>query len=131
MLNVITGLLFLAFFIAVLGIINTLALSVLERTREIGLLRALGMTRGQTRSMVRWESVIIALLGAVLGLVVGTALGIALTHALYNLGIDHLVVPVFNLFIYAVIAGLFGVLAAIFPSIRASRIDVLQAIATE
>jgi putative ABC transport system permease protein len=120
-----------AFFIAVLGIINTLALSLLERTREIGLLRALGMTRGQTRSMVRWESVIIALLGAVLGLLVGTGLGIALTNALYNLGIDHLAVPVFNLFIYAVIAGLFVVLAANFPSIRASRIDVLQAIATE
>ena len=108
MLNLITGLLFLAFFIAVLG-----------------------MTRGQTRSMVRWESVIIALLGAVLGLLVGLGLGIALTNALYNLGIDHLAVPFGSLLYYAVIAGLFGVLAAVFPSIRASRIDVLQAIATQ
>ena len=131
LLNLVTGLLLLAVFIAVLGIVNTLALSVLERTREIGLLRALGMTRGQTRSMVRWESVIIALLGAVLGLAVGTALGAALTNALYNLGIDHLAVPLGNLLLYAVIAGLFGVVAAVFPSIRASRLDLLHAIATE
>lgn len=130
-LNLITGLLFLAVIIAVLGIVNTLALSVLERTREIGLLRALGMTRGQTRSMVRWESVLIALIGAVLGLAVGVGLGLALANALHNLGIDHVAVPGGNLLLYAVIAGLFGVLAAIFPAIRASRLDVLRAIATE
>ena len=131
LLNLVTGLLLLAIIIAVLGIINTLALSVLERTREIGLLRALGMTRGQTRSMVRWESVIIALLGAVLGLVVGVTLGVALVNALYSLGIDHLAIPFGNMLQYAVIAALFGVAAAVFPSIRASRLDVLQAISTE
>ena len=130
-LNLITGLLFLAVFIAVLGIVNTLALSVLERTREIGLLRALGMTRGQTRSMVRWESVLIALIGAVLGLAVGVGLGLALANALHNLGIDHVAVPGGNLLLYALVAGIFGVLAAIFPAIRASRLDVLQAVAAE
>lgn len=130
-LNLITGLLFLALVIAVLGIVNTLALSVLERTREIGLIRALGMTRGQTRSMVRWESVLISLIGAVLGLVVGVAIGVALASALHNLGIDHVAVPGGNLLYYAIVAGLFGVLAAIFPALRASRLDVLQAIYAE
>ena len=130
-LNLITGLLFLALVIAVLGIVNTLALSVLERTREIGLIRALGMTRGQTRSMVRWESVLIALIGAVLGLAVGVGLGLALAGSLHNLGIDHVAVPGGNLLYYAVVAGLFGVLAAIFPALRASRLNVLQAIYTE
>ena len=130
-LNLITGLLFLALVIAVLGIVNTLALSVLERTREIGLIRALGMTRGQTRSMVRWESVLISLIGAVLGLVVGVGIGVALASALHNLGIDHVAVPGGNLLYYAVVAGLFGVLAAIFPALRASRLDVLQAIYAE
>ena len=130
-LNLITGLLFLAVFIAVLGIVNTLALSVLERTREIGLIRALGMTRGQTRSMVRWESVLIALIGAVLGLAVGVGLGLALSNALHDLGIDHVAVPGGNLIFYAFVAGIFGVLAAIFPAIRASRLNVLNAIASE
>ena len=130
-LNLITGLLFLALVIAALGIVNTLALSVLERTREIGLIRALGMTRGQTRSMVRWESVLISLIGAVLGLVVGVAIGVALASALHNLGIDHVAVPGGNLLYYAIVAGIFGVLAAIFPALRASRLDVLQAIYAE
>src|SRR5207253_1045224 len=102
--NLITGLLFLAVIIAVLGIVNTLALSVLERTREIGLVRALGMTRGQTRSMVRWESVLIALIGAVLGLAVGVGLGLALANALHNLGIDHLAIAAGNLVLYAFVA---------------------------
>jgi putative ABC transport system permease protein len=131
LLNLVTGLLFLAVLIAVLGIVNTLALSVLERTREIGLVRALGMTRPQTRSMVRWESVLIALIGAVLGLAVGVGLGLALANALHNLGIDHVAVPGANLILYAFVAGIFGVLAAIFPAIRASRLDILQAIAAE
>jgi putative ABC transport system permease protein len=130
-LNLITGLLFLAVVIAVLGIVNTLALSVLERTREIGLVRALGMTRGQTRSMVRWESVLIALIGAVLGLAVGVGLGVALANALHDLGIDHVAVPGGNLLLYAVVAGVLGVLAAVFPAMRAARLDVLQAISAE
>jgi putative ABC transport system permease protein len=130
-LNLITTLLAFAIIIAVLGIANTLALSVLERTRELGLLRALGMTRSQTRSMVRWESVIISLLGAVLGLVVGTGLGVVVASALHSLGIDTISVPGANLIIYAVAAGLFGVAAAIVPTIRAARVDILRAITTE
>jgi putative ABC transport system permease protein len=130
-LNLIYTLLAFAIIIAVLGIANTLILSVLERTREIGLLRALGMTRSQTRSMVRWESVIISLLGAVLGLSVGLGLGVAVSGSLHDLGITEIAVPGTNLILYAIIAGVFGVVAAIFPTIRASRVDILRAIATE
>jgi putative ABC transport system permease protein len=130
-LNLITTLLAFAIIIAVLGIANTLALSVLERTREIGVLRALGMTRSQTRSMVRWESVIISLLGAVLGLTVGLGLGVVVAGSLHDLGITSVSVPGGNLILYAVAAGVFGVLAAIIPTIRAARVDVLRAIATE
>jgi putative ABC transport system permease protein len=89
------------------------------------------MTRGQTREMVAWESVIIALLGAVLGLAVGSWLGIALVSALHSQGISQTAVPGNNLILYAVAAGLFGILAAIFPAIRASRVDVLRAVTTE
>ena len=130
-LNLIYTLLAFAIIIAVLGIANTLILSVLERTREIGLLRALGMTRSQTRSMVRWESVIISLLGAVLGLAVGLGLGVAVSGSLGALGITEIAVPGENLIVYAIIAGVFGVVAAIFPTIRASRVDILRAITTE
>ncbi|HEY6469916.1 MAG TPA: FtsX-like permease family protein [Candidatus Dormibacteraeota bacterium] len=130
-LNLIYVLLAFAIIIAVLGIANTLILSVLERTREIGVLRALGMTRSQTRSMVRWESVIISLLGAVLGLGVGLGLGIAVTGSLHSLGITEIAVPGQNLAFYAIAAGFFGVIAAIFPTIRASRVDILRAITTE
>jgi putative ABC transport system permease protein len=130
-LNLIYVLLAFAIIIAVLGIANTLILSVLERTREIGVLRALGMTRAQTRSMVRWESVIISLLGAVLGLSVGLGLGIAVTGSLHDLGITEIAIPGQNLAFYAIAAGVFGVFAAIFPTIRASRIDILKAITTE
>ncbi len=130
-LNLIYTLLAFAIIIAVLGIANTLILSVLERTREIGVLRALGMTRSQTRSMVRWESVIISLLGAVLGLSVGLGLGVAVSASLHDLGITEVAVPGFNLILYAIVAGVFGVVAAIFPTIRASRVDILRAITTE
>jgi putative ABC transport system permease protein len=130
-LNLIYTLLAFAIIIAVLGIANTLILSVLERTREIGLLRALGMTRSQTRSMVRWESVIISLLGAVLGLAVGLGLGVAVSGSLHDLGITEIAIPGSNLIFYAIIAGVFGVVAAIFPTIRASRVDILRAITTE
>ena len=130
-LNLIYVLLGLAIIIAVVGIINTLALSVLERTRELGLLRAVGMTRGQTREMVAWESVIIALIGAVLGLAVGAGLGIAMVSALHNDGISQTAVPGSNLILYAVAAGLFGIIASIFPAIRASHVDVLRAVTTD
>jgi putative ABC transport system permease protein len=124
-------LLALAVIIAFIGIINTLALSVLERIRELGLLRALGMTRRQLRSMIRWEAVIIATLGAVLGLVVGAFFGWILVRALQDQGITEFAVPVGTLAAFVVAAAVFGVLAAVFPGRRAARIDILRAITTE
>ncbi len=131
LLIIIYALLVLSILIAVLGIVNTLALSVVERTREIGLLRAIGMSRTQLRRMVRLESVVISLFGAVLGVVLGLAFGIALTHTLQSTGIDQLAVPTGRLAVFVVVAGLVGVLAAIWPARRAARLDVLTAIVTE
>jgi putative ABC transport system permease protein len=124
-------LLALAVVIAIIGIINTLALSVLERVRELGLLRALGMTKGQLRSMIRWEAVIIAVLGAVLGLAVGVFFGWTVVRALRNSGITDFSVPVGTLIGFVVFAAIAGVLAAVFPGRRAARIDVLRAVTTE
>jgi putative ABC transport system permease protein len=130
LLNVVYALLALAVFIALLGIANTLALSIFERTRELGLLRAVGMTRSQLRSTVRWESVIIALLGTVVGLVIGSVFGWAFVKALSGEGINTLTIPAGQLATVAVIAALAGVAAAILPSRRAARLDVLHAIAS-
>ncbi|WP_171064097.1 ABC transporter permease [Actinomadura soli] len=124
-------LLVLAVVIAFIGIVNTLALSVLERIRELGLLRAVGMTRGQLRAMVRWEAVIIAVFGAVLGLAVGVVFGWTLVRALHEQGITEFAVPMGTLFGFLVAAALAGVLAAVFPGRRAARIDILRAITTE
>jgi putative ABC transport system permease protein len=131
LLAFITALLILSVLIAVIGIINTLALSVIERTRELGLLRAVGLSRRQTRSMIRIEAIVVALFGAVLGLVVGTALGIAITKALADQGVDSLTFPWVRMVIFVIVAAVAGVLAAILPARRASRLDVLNAIATE
>jgi putative ABC transport system permease protein len=124
-------LLALAVIIAFIGIINTLALSVLERVRELGLLRAVGMTRRQVRSMIRWEAVIIAVLGAVLGLVVGTFFGWTLVRALHRQGITEFKLPVGSLIAFVIAAAIAGILAAVFPGRRAAKIDVLRAITTE
>jgi putative ABC transport system permease protein len=121
----------LAIIIALFGIANTLALSVFERTRELGLLRAVGMTRRQVRSMIRWESVIVALLGTLLGIFIGTAMGAALVDAAKGEGIEVLSIPWFTLFVVLVIAAIAGILAAVFPARRGSRINVLQAIASD
>jgi putative ABC transport system permease protein len=131
LLSFIFVLLALAVLIAALGIVNTLALSVIERTREIGLLRAVGMGRRQVRRMVRLESVVIAVFGTLLGLVLGIALGSALVTALSGEGIDELVVPYGQLLVYLVVGALIGVLAAVWPARRASRLDILGAITTE
>ena len=128
--NLVYALLALAVIIALFGIANTLALSIFERTHELGLLRAVGMTRGQVRTMVRWESVIIALLGTFLGLVIGLFFGWALVQALKNDGINILRVPVIQLAVVTLIAGIAGVVAAIVPARRAAKLDVLKAIAT-
>jgi putative ABC transport system permease protein len=122
-------LLLLAVVIAVIGIVNTLALSVFERTRELGLLRAVGMVRRQVKRMIRWESIIIALLGAVLGLGVGAFFGWAAVSAMKDFGVDQLDFPVGRLLMFVLGAFLAGTLAAIFPARRASRLNVLDAIA--
>ncbi|GAC1338949.1 MAG: ABC transporter permease [Candidatus Dormibacteria bacterium] len=131
LLGLIYGLLFLSLVIAVLGIVNTLALSVIERTRELGLLRALGLTRAQTRSMVRWEAVTIALIGSVLGIVIGIALGAAVVHALHDQGITSFAVSGTQVALTAVFGFLAGILAAVFPALRASRLRLLDALAMD
>jgi len=131
LLNLIYALLGLAIVIALIGISNTLALSIFERTRELGLLRAVGMTRAQLRSTVRWESMIIALFGTVLGLTVGLFFGWSMIHALADKGFDAFVVPTGSLAVVGVIAAIAGVGAAILPARRAARLDVLGAIATQ
>jgi putative ABC transport system permease protein len=125
------GLLFLAIIIAILGITNTLALSIIERTREIGLLRAVGMTRSQTGWMVRWEAVIVALFGALMGVAIGVFLGWAVVQALGDVGLGTFSIPWGQIGILVLVAGFAGIIAAIYPSWKASRIDVLDAIAYE
>ena len=121
----------LAIVIAVLGIVNTLALSIVERTRELGLVRAIGMRRGQVRRMVVVESVVIAVFGALLGLAVGSGLGAAVVRALKDQGIPELSLPWVSMGLFLGLAVLIGLLAAVIPAIRASRTNVLDAIAYE
>ncbi len=130
-LYLIYGLLGLSVIIALLGVVNTLSLSVIERTREIGLLRAVGVSRRQLRTMIRLESVVVAVLGAVLGLVMGVAFGSSMVIALRDEGLTDLAVPWSWLAGFLVLAVVAGVLAAVLPARRAARLDVLKAIATE
>ncbi|KRC50118.1 MULTISPECIES: ABC transporter permease [unclassified Nocardioides] len=130
LLYMIYGLLALAIVIAVIGIVNTLGLSVIERTREVGLLRAVGMSRAKLRRMIMLESVTIALLGAVLGMALGLVIGVLLQNVLSD-ELSSLGLPLGQLVAFLVIAVVVGVLAAVVPAIRASRLDVLDAIATE
>jgi putative ABC transport system permease protein len=124
-------LLALAVLIAVLGIVNTLALSVLERTRELGLVRAIGLSRGQTMRMITVEAVVITIFGALLGVVVGAGLGAAVVKALENDGIREFAMPWTEMGTYLVAGAVIGVIAAIVPAVRAARTNVLQAIAYE
>lgn len=124
-------LLLLAVVIAVLGIANTLALSVFERTRELGLLRAVGMSRRQTRRMVRWEAAIVSLFGATLGVAVGLVFGYAASSAMPDSFLDRVAVPTGTLVGLLVLAVVAGLAAAILPARRAARLDVLRAITTE
>ena len=128
--NLVYALLALAVIIALFGIANALALSIFERTSELGLMRAVGMTRSQVRTMVRWESVIVALLGTLLGLTIGLFFGWALIQALKDEGINVLRIPVGQLALVTVVAAIAGVLAAIVPARRAAKLDILKAIAT-
>jgi putative ABC transport system permease protein len=130
-LGLVTALLLLAVIIALFGIVNTLSLSIFERTREIGLLRAVGMTRRQLRSMVRWESVIIAVFGALLGLALGVFFGFSLQQALKGQGLSELRIPATQLIVYVVLAGLAGVAAAVLPARKAAKLNALEAITYE
>jgi putative ABC transport system permease protein len=129
-LNVVYGLLALSVVVSLFGMVNTLVLSVFERTREIGMLRAVGMTRRQARRMVRHESVITALIGAALGMPLGIFLAGLVTVALRDEGLKFSL-PASTLVVFALIAVAAGILAAILPARRASRLDVLEALQYE
>ena len=131
LLTLVTVMLALAVLIALLGIVNTLALSVFERTRELGLLRAVGMTRGQVRAMVRWESAVISLIGAVSGTILGIGIGLALSQVLKDEGIKSVSVPTGQIVVYLVVAAVAGVLAAVGPARSAAKVDVLKAVVTD
>jgi putative ABC transport system permease protein len=130
-LGLVTVLMLLTIIIAVLGIMNTLALSVLERTRELGLVRAVGGTRRQVRTMIRWESVVIAMLGSTIGLGLGLFFAWSIGKALEEDGFTTYQVPYLGVAAVVVVSALFGMLAALYPAWRAGRLDVLDAIATE
>jgi len=131
LLGLVYALLALAVVIALIGIVNTLMLSVFERTHEIGLLRAVGMHRRQVRVMIRAESLILAIFGALIGIVVGTGLGVALSSSLKKQGITDVVVPFTSLVVFLVLAALLGLVAASWPARRAANLDVLAAVAAE
>jgi putative ABC transport system permease protein len=127
--TVIYVLLALSVTIGLIGIANTLSLSIHERVRELGLLRAVGMNRAQLRSSIRWESVLISVLGTLVGLVLGLGLSRAMIEALSSAGLTTYSVPVRSLVTIVVLAVLLGVLASVRPSRRASKMGVLEAIA--
>ena len=131
LLYLVYALLGLAIVIAVLGVVNTLALSVVERTREIGLLRAIGLARRQLRRMIRLESVVIAVFGAVLGLALGLVWGVCTQQVLASAGHEGARDPLGHLVAVVVGSAVVGVVAALLPALRASRMNVLAAIAHE
>ncbi len=131
LLGLVTALLAMAILIALFGIVNTLGLSIFERRRELGLLRAVGMGRRQVKRMIRWESVIISVMGAIMGIAIGTFFGWSLQRALAPQGVDVLAFPVGQLVFYVIFAGFAGVLAAIWPARRAAKLNVLEAISYE
>ncbi len=127
-LGLIYALLALAVIVSLFGIVNTLALSITERTRELGMLRAIGTSRKQIKSMIRKESTIIAVIGGILGLGVGVVLAIVFSQALEDF---ELAIPVGSLFVLLILSALAGVLAAALPARRAAKLDVLEALAYE
>lgn len=129
-LGLIYGLLGLSIIIAIVGIVITLLLSVFERRREIGLLRAVGMSRAQVRSTVRWESVITSLLGAVTGVILGIVMGFVVVAALADEGNIAFQLPVAGTIWIVVISFVLGVVAAIYPAWRATKVNVVEAIST-
>jgi putative ABC transport system permease protein len=131
LLYLVYALLGLAIVIAVLGVVNTLALSVVERTREIGLLRAIGLGRRQLRRMIRLESVVIAVFGAILGLALGIIWGVCVQQVLALQGMEALAIPWTTIVAVVVGSAVVGIVAALLPALRASRMNVLAAIAHE
>lgn len=130
LLGLIYGLLFLSVIIAIVGIIITLLLSVFERQRELGLLRAVGMTRTQVRTTVRWESVITSLLGAVTGIILGIGLGWVIVFALRDQGLSSFQIPLGTTIFIMVMSFFVGIIAAIYPAWRATKVDILSALNT-
>jgi putative ABC transport system permease protein len=130
MLAIFYVLLALTVIVSLFGIVNTLVLSVMERTREVGMLRAVGMTRRQTRRMVRHEGIVTAQLGAVTGMALGVLLGGAVTLAMRGIGMTF-TLPIGSLIVFAIVATVAGMIAAALPARRASRLPVLEALAYE
>ncbi len=130
LLGLIYGLLFLSIIISIVGIIITLLLSVFERQRELGLLRAVGMTRSQVRTTVRWESIITSLLGAVVGIALGIGLGWVIVFALRDQGLTTFSLPVSSAVVIVILSFIVGVLAAVYPAWRATKVDILSALNT-
>lgn len=131
LLYLIYAMLGLSIIIAALGVVNTMVLSVVERTREIGMLRAVGASRRQVRRMVRWEAVLVSLVGGIVGVGLGVVGGIAVQRALAAQGIDRLALPLGTIAALLVAALLIGLIGAVFPARRAARLDILRAVVTE
>jgi putative ABC transport system permease protein len=131
LLYLIYAMLGLSIIIAALGVVNTMVLSVVERTREIGMLRAIGASQRQVRRMVRWEAVLVSLVGGVVGVALGTVGGVALQRALAGQGIDRLALPLGTIAALLLAALAIGLLGAIFPARRAARLDILRAVVTD
>lgn len=129
-LYLIFALLFLCILVAFIGIVNTMALSILERTKEIGLVRAVGMSRKQLRTTVRWEAIIVGVFGALLGVILGIIIGYAAVVAIPDSFISEVSIPWLWAIIFTIIGGLLGMFAAVFPARRAANMNVLEAISS-